>query len=45
MDAYWIRDPLIFYGAAALLVGYVLYMMIRRRHGERPGTPDREPDL
>ncbi len=40
-----ITSPLIFLGLSALLVGYVLYMMIRRRKGERPGHPDREPEL
>ncbi len=40
-----IQNPLIFYGAAALLVAYVMYMMIRRRAGERSGRPDREPEL
>ena len=36
---------MIFYTAAGLLVAYVLYMMIRRRAGERRGTVDREPEL
>lgn len=40
-----IHSPYIFYTAAALLVAYVLYMIIRRRKGERPGSEDREPTL
>jgi hypothetical protein len=32
----WIvRDPLIFFGVAGAIVAYVLYMMIRKRKGER----------
>jgi hypothetical protein len=45
MDAYWIKSPWLFYGAAALLVGYLLYTMIRPRRGLRPGVRDNEPDL
>jgi hypothetical protein len=37
-----IENPWIFYAAAGLLVGYVLFMMIRRRRGERPGSLDRD---
>lgn len=40
-----IHDPWIFYGVAAVLVAYLLYTMIRRRKGERPGVVDREPEL
>lgn len=40
-----ITSPVVFWFAAGLLVGYVLYMMIRKRKGERPGTTVREPDL
>ncbi len=40
-----IHSPAIFWTAAALVVGYLLYMMIRRRKGERPGQADREPEL
>ena len=40
-----ITDPLVFYGVAALFVSYLLYMMIRKRKGERPGHEDREPEL
>ena len=40
-----ITNPIVFYAAAAALVSYVLYMMIRRRKGERPGFQNREPEL
>ena len=40
-----IHSPFIFYGAAALLVSYLLYTIFRRRKGERPGSEDREPML
>lgn len=40
-----ITSPVVFWIAAALLVGYVLYMIIRKRKGERPGVASREPDL
>ena len=40
-----ITDPVVFGVAAGLVVAYILYMMIRRRRGERPGEPDREPEL
>jgi hypothetical protein len=40
-----ITSPVVFWFVSGLLVGYVLYMMIRRRKGERPGTTTREPEL
>ena len=40
-----VHDPWVFFGASAALVAYLLYMMIRRRKGERPGVADREPEL
>lgn len=40
-----ITSPVVFWLAAAALVGYVLYMMIRKRKGERPGVASREPEL
>jgi hypothetical protein len=40
-----VTDPWIFFGAAAALIGYLLYMMIRTRKGERPGFRERETDL
>jgi len=40
-----INDPYVFLGISALLVGYLLYTMIRRRKGLRPGFENREPEL
>jgi phosphate/sulfate permease len=40
-----ITNPWIFFGVAAVVVAYLLYTMIRKRTGERPGHEDREPLL
>jgi hypothetical protein len=40
-----VKDPWIFFGVAGAIVAYLLYMMIRKRKGERPGDRDREPEL
>ena len=40
-----VNNPWVFYGAAGAIVAYLLYIMIRRRKGERPGIVDREPEL
>jgi hypothetical protein len=40
-----IKDPYWFFGVAGLVVAYLLYMMVRKRKGERPGTTVREPEL
>ena len=40
-----IKNLYIFIGVSAMLVSYILYMMLRARKGERPGTRDHEPDL
>lgn len=40
-----IQNPLVFGAASAALIGYILYMIIRRRKGERPGVRDTEPEL
>jgi hypothetical protein len=40
-----INNPWIFFGVAAVVVAYLLYTMIRKRKGERPGHQDREPLL
>jgi hypothetical protein len=40
-----VKNPWIFFGAASVVVACLLYMMIRKRKGERPGYPDREPEL
>jgi hypothetical protein len=45
MNGWSITDSRIFFGVAGALVVYVLYMMVRRRKGERPGVVTREPEL
>jgi hypothetical protein len=45
MNRWAVTDPWVFFGVAGAVVSYLLYMMIRRRKGERPGIPDREPEL
>ncbi len=40
-----VKSPFYFYGVSALVVGYLLYMVFRKRKGERPGTTIREPEL
>jgi hypothetical protein len=40
-----VTDPWIFFGVAGAIVAYLLYTMIRKRRGLRPGVPDREPEL
>jgi hypothetical protein len=40
-----VENPYVFFGVAAAVVAYLLYMMIRKRKGERPGSLDREAEL
>ena len=40
-----VTNPYTFFGAAAIVLVYLLYMIIRKRKGERPGTTIREPEL
>jgi hypothetical protein len=40
-----VTDPWIFFGVAGAIVAYLLYMMIRKRKGERPGFRENELDL
>ena len=45
MNRWAVTDPWVFFGVAGAVVSYLLYMMIRRRKGERSGIADREPEL
>jgi hypothetical protein len=45
MTGWTITDGRVFFGIAGAVVAYVLYMMIRRRKGERPGALHQEPEL
>jgi threonine/homoserine/homoserine lactone efflux protein len=40
-----VTNPWIFFGVAGAIVAYLLYMMIRKRKGERPGDQSNEPEL
>ena len=40
-----VTNPFAFYGISALFVAYLVYMMVRRRKGERPGSEEREAEL
>ena len=45
MNGWSITDPRVFFGIASAIVAYVLYMMIRKRKGLRPGYEKSEPEL
>jgi hypothetical protein len=45
MNIWIVKNPWIFYGVGGALVVYLLYMMFRRRKGERGPTSDRELEL
>jgi hypothetical protein len=45
LSRFAIKSGWIYYTASALFVSYLLYTMIRRRKGERPGTRVQEPEL
>jgi hypothetical protein len=40
-----VKNPVIFLGVSGAIIAYLLYMMIRRRKGLRPGEQHREPEL
>ena len=40
-----VKNAYVFFGVASLILAYLLYMMIRKRKGERPGSMDRETEL
>jgi hypothetical protein len=40
-----VTDPWVFYGVGGAIVAYLLYMMVRRRHGERPDVAESESEL
>jgi hypothetical protein len=45
VNGWVIKDPWVFFGVAAAVVAYVLYMMIRKRKGERSQLAGREREL
>ncbi len=40
-----VTNKYIFFAVCAILIGYLLYMMIRKRKGERSGAKVHEPEL
>ena len=40
-----VTSPYVFFGVSGLIVAYLLYMIFRKRKGERPGNTVREPEL
>jgi hypothetical protein len=40
-----VTNPFVFFGIGGLVVAYLLYMMVRTRKGERPGSKVNEPEL
>ena len=40
-----VNNPWVFFGACGGVVAYLLYIIVRRRKGERPGVADGEPEL
>jgi hypothetical protein len=40
-----VTNPYVFGIVASALVGYILYMIVRKRRGERAGFEGREPEL
>ncbi len=40
-----IKNAFVFLGVSALVVAYLLYTMIRKRKGLRPGYEKSEPEL
>jgi len=40
-----VHDARWFFGVSALIVAYLIYIIARKRKGERPGTSVREPEL
>ena len=45
LSRFQITSPAVFFTASGLVVSYLLYMMIRKRRGERPGSQVKEIDL
>ena len=45
MNRWMVTNPWVFFGVGGAVVAYLLYMMIRRRKGERPASRIDEPEL
>ena len=42
---YAIKNGVVFFSVCGLIVGYLVYIMVRKRRGERPGSQTSESDL
>ena len=40
-----IKSATVFYAVSSVIIGYIVYMMLRRRKGERVGGGVSEPEL
>ena len=45
LNQWVITNPWVFFSVGGAILFYTLYMMIRRRKGERAGFAEREPEL
>jgi hypothetical protein len=45
MPGHWITNPVIFYGVSSVILAYIVYLIVRRRKGERPGQEGGEAEL
>jgi hypothetical protein len=45
MNQWTVTDPWIFFSVGGAIVAYLLYMIIRRRRGERAGFAENETEL
>jgi hypothetical protein len=45
LEQWKIKSPIVFLGISAILIAYMLYTMIRKRKGLRPGYDKNEPEL
>ncbi len=41
----WVTNPFVFYGISVAFLAYLIYMMIRRRKGERVGFEEPDAEL
>jgi hypothetical protein len=45
MNRWTVTDPWVFFGVGGAIVAYLLYMMVRRRRGERADFAEKETEL
>jgi hypothetical protein len=42
LQQYTIESPVVFWAIAVIVIGYIVFMMARKRRGERTGADERE---